>query len=109
MYVAGSVTRPGAFPLTDFDNITTIQALAMAGGTTKAAARSNAVIVRRDAEGNRVEQRIDLGKIQKGQVPDPELGPNDILFVPGSVGKESALRAIETVIQTATGVLIYRR
>lgn len=109
VYVAGNVTRPGGFPLTDFDNITTIQALAMAGGTTKAAAKSNAVIVRRDAAGNRVEQRIDLNKIQKGQAADPELGPNDILFVPGSVGKESALRAIETAIQTGTGILIWRR
>jgi polysaccharide export outer membrane protein len=109
VYVAGNVTRPGGFPLTEFDNITAIQALAMAGGTVKAASKKNAMIIRRDAAGKRVEQRVDLGRIQNGKDPDPELGPNDILFVPGSVGKESALRAIETAIQTGTGILIWRR
>jgi len=109
VYVAGSVTRPGSFPLTDFDNITVIQALAMAGGTTKAASRKNAVIIRRDAAGARVEQKIDLGRVLKGVDADSSLGPNDILFVPGSVGKEAALRALETGIQTATGIIIWRR
>lgn len=109
VYVAGSVTRPGAFPLTDFDNVSAIQALAMAGGTTKVASRKNAIIIRRDAAGNRVEQKLDLGRVLKGVDEDSMLGPNDILFVPGSVGKEAALRAIETGIQTATGILIWRR
>jgi polysaccharide export outer membrane protein len=109
VYVAGSVVRPGAFPLTDFDNVTVIQALAMAGGTTKTASQSNTLIIRRDAAGARFEQKVDLGKILKGKEADSMLGPNDILFVPGSVGKESALRAIETGIQTATGILIWRR
>lgn len=109
VYVAGAVTRPGAFPLTDFDNVSAIQALAMAGGTTKAASRKNAIIIRRDAAGNRVEQKLDLGRVLKGTDEDSLLGPNDILFVPGSVGKEAALRAIETGIQTATGIIIWRR
>jgi len=109
VYVAGSVTRPCAFPLTDFDNVSAIQALAMAGGTTKSASRKNAIIIRRDAAGNRMEQKIDLGRVLKGTDEDSLLGPNDILFVPGSVGKEAALRAIETGIQTVTGILIWRR
>ncbi len=109
VYVAGAVNRPGGFALTDFDNISAVQALAMAGGTTKAASRKNAVIIRRDSSGGRVEQKIDLGRVLKGQDPDTWLGPNDILFVPGSVGKESALRAIEMGIQTTTGILIWRR
>ncbi len=109
VYVAGSVTRPGAFPLTDFENISAIQALAMAGGTTKSASRKNALIIRADAAGNRLEQKIDLGRVLRGQDPDTKLGPNDILFVPGSVGKESAIRGIEAAIQATTGILIYRR
>jgi polysaccharide export outer membrane protein len=107
VYVAGSVTRPGAFPLTDFDNISTVQALAMAGGTTKSASRKNAAIVRRDAQGNRVEQKVNLARVLKGQDPDMMMGPNDILFVPGSAGKESVLRGIEAAIQAAT-LMAYR-
>jgi polysaccharide export outer membrane protein len=49
VYVAGSVTKPGSFPLTDFENISAIQALAMAGGTTKSASSKNALIIHTDA------------------------------------------------------------
>ena len=109
VYVAGSVTKPGGFALTDFDNISAIQALAIAGGTTKSASSRNALIIHTDAAGNRNEQKIDLARVLRGKDPDTKLGPNDVLFVPGSVGKESALRAIEAAIQTGTGMLIWRR
>ncbi len=109
VYVAGSVNHPGGFPLTDFDNISAVQALAMAGGTTKAASSRNAIIIRRDAAGSRLEEKINLGRILKGKDTDTMMGSNDILFIPGSVGKESALRAVEMAIQTATGMLIWRR
>lgn len=109
VYVAGDVTRPGGFPLTDFDYISTIQAVAMAGGTLRTANRKQAVIIRTDPGGNRMEQKVDLGRILHGKDPDPKLQPNDVLFVPGSISKASALRALEMAIQTTTGVLIWRR
>ena len=107
VYVAGDVARPGGFPLTDFDNISAIQALSMAGGTIKTANRKASMIIRRDAVGGRVEQKVDLSRVLQGKDPDVMLGPNDILFVPGSVGKAAALRAIESTVQAATGMLIY--
>ena len=107
IYVAGAVTRPGGFPLTDFDNVSAIQALSMAGGTTKAASTSHAIIIRRDAVGQRVEQKIDLSRVLKGKDKDSTLGPNDILFVPGSIGKEAAIRGLESALQAATGYIIY--
>lgn len=107
-YVAGNVVRPGGFLLTDFENLTVIQALAMAGGPNKAASLKNAVIIRRDAVGTRTEEKIDLKRVMQGKDPETLLGANDILFVPGSVGKEAALRAIESSIQIATGMLIWR-
>ena len=109
IYVAGNVVRPGAFPLTDFDNLSAVQALALAGGTSKAASRKNAAIIHLNEDGTRIERKIDLGRIMRGQDPDTALGPNDILFVPGSVGREAAMRAVETSIQLGTGVLIWRR
>ena len=109
VYVAGDVTRPGGFPLTDFDNISVIQALSMAGGPLRTAVRKNAVIIRRDATGNRVEQKVDLGRVLKGQNPDVMLGANDILFVPGSASKAAVLRTLESSLQMATGMLIYNR
>ncbi len=109
VYVAGSVIKPGGYPLTDFEDMSIVQAMALAGGTTKAASRKNAVIIRTDADGKRTEQKIDLGRVLRGKDPDTRLGSNDILFVPGSVGKESAIRAIEAGIQASVGILIWRR
>ena len=109
VYVAGDVRRPGGFPLTDFDNISAIQAVAMAGGPTRTARRNKSVIIRRNALGNRTEEKIRLKRVLSGKDPDVMLGANDILFVPGSVGKQAALRAIEMAIQTASGMLIWRR
>lgn len=106
-YVAGDVNQPGGFPLTDFDDVSAIQAVAMAGGTKKTASLKDAMIIRRDAAGNRIEEKIDLKRLHQGKVADAKLGANDILFVPGSVGKEAALRAIEASIQVATGMLIW--
>ncbi len=108
VYVAGDVNRPGGFPLTDFDNISAIQALSMAGGPLKTANRKNAEVIRRDSAGNRVDEKVNLARVLEGKDPDVMLGPNDILFVPGSVGKAAALRAIEGSVQAATGMLIYR-
>jgi polysaccharide export outer membrane protein len=109
IYVAGNVVRPGAFPLTDFDNLSAVQALALAGGTSKAASRKNAAIIHMNEDGTRIERKIDLGRILRGQDPDTTLGPNDVLFVPGSVGREAAMRAVESSIQLGTGILIWRR
>jgi polysaccharide export outer membrane protein len=109
VYVAGDVARPGGFPLTDFDNISALQALSMAGGPLRTAVRKNSVIIRRDAAGKRIEQKIDLTQVLNGKQADVMLGPNDILFLPGSASKAVALRTLESSIQMATGMLIYNR
>jgi polysaccharide export outer membrane protein len=106
-YVAGDVNQPGSFPLTDFDNVSSIQAMAMAGGTKKTAKLKEAVIIRRDASGNRVEETIDLKAVLDGKAADTKLGANDVLFIPGSVGKAAGLRGIEAALQVATGVLVF--
>ena len=106
-YVAGDVNQPGGFPLTDFDNVSSIQAIAMAGGTKKTAKLKEALIIRADASGNRVEEKLDLKRVYEGKASDLKLGSNDILFIPGSVGKEAGLRGIEAAIQIASGLLIF--
>jgi len=106
-YVAGDVNQPGGFPLTDFDYVSAIQAVAMAGGTKKTAKLKEAVIIRRDASGNRAEEKVDLKQVLQGKADDVKLGSNDILFVPGSVSKEAGLRGIDAAIQIATGLLIW--
>jgi protein involved in polysaccharide export with SLBB domain len=106
-YVAGDVNQPGGFPLTDFDDVSSIQAVAMAGGTKRTAKLTEALIIRRDSTGNRVEQKIDLKKVLEGKAGDARLSANDILFVPSSVGKAAGQRGIDAAIQVATGFLIF--
>ena len=108
VYVAGDVNNPGGFPLTDFDQISAIQALAMGGGNKRSADLKNAVVIRVDKDGNRTEEEINMKRILQGKDPDVTLGANDILLIPGSMTKTAALRALETAIQLGTGILIFR-
>jgi len=79
----------------------------MAGGTKKTAKLKEAVIIRRDAAGDRAEEKVNLKQVLEGKADDVKLGSNDILFVPGSVSKEAGLRGIDAAIQIATGLLIW--
>lgn len=109
VYVIGGVKKPGGFVLEDRENVTVLQALAMAEGLNGTAAKSGARIIRRTGDGTRREIPVDLGKVLKGRSDDLELAANDILFVPDSTGKLAGKRGIEAAIQTISGVLIWRR
>ena len=109
VYVVGDVKKPGGFVLEDQEKVTVLQALALAEGANTTARKSEAVIIRRKADGSRLEIPLDVGKILKGKTPDMEMAANDILFVPMSSGKAAALRGAEAALGTLSGILIYRR
>jgi polysaccharide export outer membrane protein len=110
VYVTGrGVQRPGGFVLEDRDNVTVFQALAMAEGLSANAAKHDARIIRQKVDGSRLEIPVDLDKVLKGKAPDPVLAANDILFVPDSLQKAGLKRALESTVQTISGVLIFRR
>jgi polysaccharide export outer membrane protein len=109
VYVVGDVKKPGGFVLADRENLTVLQALALAEGLNGTAAKRRARIIRRDASGSRTEIPVDLTKILDGRSQDLELAANDVLFVPVSTGKAAARRGAEAVLGTISGVLIYRR
>jgi polysaccharide export outer membrane protein len=48
---------------------------------------------------------VDVKAILDGKSEDVAMRADDILFIPGSTGKKVSLRALETAIQTGTGVL----
>jgi polysaccharide biosynthesis/export protein len=97
-FVSGEVNRPGIYPIGGafsigavsstygmgvVRNITLLQALAQAGGITSIAARSKMRILR-TIDGKREEIIVDQVKLYKGQVADPILHPDDIIYVPSS-------------------------
>ncbi|HEV2522293.1 MAG TPA: polysaccharide biosynthesis/export family protein [Candidatus Acidoferrales bacterium] len=109
VYVVGEVGKPGGFVLQSNENISLLQALALAGGPTHTSALGRARIIRTDAaSGKRSEIPMNLGKILTGKSPDLILQPRDIVFVPNSAAKSAFYRGSEAALQTATGVAIYR-
>lgn len=110
IYVVGEVKKPGGFVLKTNENISVLQALALAEGPTRTSARSRARIIRNDgATGARIEIPINLAKILAGKLPDPILLPKDIVFVPNSTGRSVLYRGAEAALGIGTGLAIYRR
>lgn len=110
VYVVGAVNRPGGFPLNiSHEELTVLQALALAEDTKTTALRDQAIVVRRGSQypNGRQEIPVKIGQILTGSQPDVTLQPNDILFIPDSVGKRAFLRGAEAAIQIATGIAIW--
>jgi polysaccharide export outer membrane protein len=109
VYVIGEVKRSGGFTLEQHQSVPILQVLALAEGLTRSAAKNRAVIMRQQPGApNRTEIKVDLGKIMSGRDKDVSLLPDDILFVPNSLGREISLMAIATAVSQGTGVAIWR-
>jgi polysaccharide biosynthesis/export protein len=100
VYVIGQVVKPGGQLVNDSDQITALQALSMAGGLDKMAQPQHSRILRRvPGEPSRIEIPIDITRILNGKSTDVRMQSEDILFVPNSVPKRAAIRALEAAIQ----------
>jgi polysaccharide biosynthesis/export protein len=104
VYVVGEVGRPSGF-LMDNGTMTVLQAIALAGGTTKTAKLSRAAIIRKGPTGM-TQTPVHLKEMLAAKAPDMPLQADDILFVPTSASKIIAGRTLEAAIQAATAVSI---
>lgn len=108
IYVIGDVKKPGGFALSERSNMSVLEALSLAEGLSKTAGAKNAKILRAaGGSANRSEIPVNVQKILSGQNGDVPLLANDILFIPNSIAKSATARAIESMIQIGTGVVIY--
>jgi polysaccharide export outer membrane protein len=104
VYVVGDVGRPSGF-LMDSGHLTVLQAIALAGGTTRTANLGAARIIHRGPSGPS-ETPVELKKILRAKAPDLTMQADDILFVPTSTAKIIAGRTFEAAVQAATAVSI---
>jgi polysaccharide biosynthesis/export protein len=104
VYVVGDVGRPSGF-LMDSGHLTVLQAIALAGGTTRTAKIGAARIIRKGPEGI-TETPVQLKKILEAKAPDLPMQADDILFIPTSATKALAGRTLEAAMQAATAVSI---
>lgn len=108
VYVVGEVGRPSGFVMENNENMTVLQAIAMANGVTNYSALDAAKLIRRSPSGPQ-EIPIPLKKILTAQAADVSLQPEDIVFVPRRAGKRAVERTVEAILQVATGLAIYGR
>ena len=110
VYVIGEVKKAGGFTLRERETVGVLQALAMAEGPMLNAAQSKAKIVRVEPDGGgRTEIAVNLKRILQGRDPNVVMRPDDILVVPNNTARSIAIRTAEAAVQTATGVIIWRR
>jgi polysaccharide export outer membrane protein len=106
VYVVGDVRKPSGFVM-ESHGMTVLQALAMAEGPTPTAALKSAKIIRSTSTGP-TEIPLELKKMLAAKAPDLRLQAEDIVFVPGSAAKSVAGRTMQSIINIATGVAVYR-
>jgi polysaccharide export outer membrane protein len=106
VYVVGDVIRPGGFTVDPTQQLTVLQALALAWGPSQNAAGQKALLIREQKNGRTVTT-LNLKRMLRGQDPDLPIRARDILFVPDSAVKNLWNRTMESAIQSAAGVSIY--
>lgn len=105
VYVLGDVGHPAGFVIEN--RITVLEALALAGGTTRDAKLRHARIIRKGPRG--IEQvPVPLKEILRAQREDMELLAGDVLYIPTSEGKAALRLGANSVISAATVLAITR-
>ncbi|HYE75206.1 MAG TPA: SLBB domain-containing protein, partial [Blastocatellia bacterium] len=94
-FVAGEVREPGSLPLKD--GTTLRQAISMAQGMTFKAAGNRGVIYREGPNGQREEIKVDISAIMNGKKDDIIIAANDIIIVPNSALKSTALPLLNSL------------
>ena len=115
-FIAGEVTRPGIYPLGGMfssgnitaafgagisHRMTLLGALTQAGGITSIAARSQMRLLRTMPDGKRVEIKIDQVKLYKGEIADPEIQADDIIYIPSSYIRSQTNNLVGTAFSAA--------
>ena len=111
-FVVGEVNRPGVYPLGGaltvgtataqygtgiVAHITLLQGLAQAGGVTAIAARSRMHILR-TVDGKREDIRVDQVKLSRGEVADPILKQDDIIYLEPSYFRQQTNNLFSTAL-----------
>jgi polysaccharide export outer membrane protein len=92
--VDGAVKDGGSFPVAGPTSL--IRAIAMAKGTTEDA-NARRVAVFRTIGGKRQAAAFDLTSIRRGEAPDPEIFPGDIIVVDGSRVKAVQKQILQSI------------
>lgn len=107
VYIVGDVVRPGKYLMDHDEQLTIVQAIALAQGTNRTALLKHSIIIRKTDTG-RIEIPVDVSKVLTMKSKDVTLADNDILFIPVSKAKAAVNRSVEAIVQTAVGAASFR-
>jgi polysaccharide biosynthesis/export protein len=107
VYVVGEVQRPAGIVMDNYEKMTVMQAIALSGGPTTVASMNKARLIRTTPTG-REEMPLKLNHMLAAKQADIALKPDDIIFVPGSLGKKAAKRGADTALAVTQTLAIYR-
>jgi polysaccharide biosynthesis/export protein len=101
--VDGQVLRPGLYPV--IPEMTLMQAVASAQGTTETA-RLNEVVIFRTVEGKRYAALYDLRAIRRGNYPDPSVFADDIVLIGDSAARRLFRDFIQIIPLLTTPIIV---
>lgn len=106
VYVLGDVGRPGGYVMQNNGRISLLQAVAMAQGVNRTAARKHTRLLRKTASG--IDETIlNLKQVLEGGAADPQLQPEDIVYIPPSTAKSLVMRT-PALMEAATSAAVYQ-
>ena len=109
IYAIGSLQRSGGFVLSERQEMSVLELLALAGGLDGSASKRNATILRpKPGSSGREEIPVDLKQVMKNEGADLPLYAGDILFVPESGSKAIMKTAVAAGVGVGTGIAIWR-
>jgi polysaccharide export outer membrane protein len=108
VYVLGDVNHAGGFVMANNESeLTMLQAIALAGGLSKTAKQGSARLIRKQPDGTYLDRQLNVGDLQKGKIPDIQMQPGDVLYVPFSYGRNLAVFGSGSIAAAATSASLY--
>jgi polysaccharide export outer membrane protein len=104
--VGGQVNQPGPYPA--IGNQTLLRVVNQAGGLSPYA-RLDDVLIMRVVDGENYIGAYNIGAIQRGNYPDPQLYPNDIVMVGDSPGRRRIDNLLQFVPLVSSSVILIDR
>jgi polysaccharide export outer membrane protein len=102
-YMLGAVGRPGAYLVDNNQRVSVLEALALASGAGPTAKLSKTRLIRKTSTGKE-DLPLPLNQIIANKIPDSPLQDGDIVFVPSSALKMTAVGMLPSLASSA----IYR-
>jgi polysaccharide export outer membrane protein len=105
VYVLGDVVHPGGYIMQNDSQLTVLQAVALAAGTSKTASEKRVLLVR-SVDGQSQSVELPLRDMERGRDPDVSLKANDIVYVPFSLMKNVSL-GLAGITAAVSSAVIY--